>query len=121
MIRSSIQALRIAIMNKNHCTHSWLGSFAGRLLQLRPDFSLGTVVSCAVHSIHHAGNIDPHRAAEIFVLANSVPRKSGRSPRPAESPSANYRNLFGLRTTEPAHNQRPAPRDAPRDHALLRQ
>jgi hypothetical protein len=50
-----------------HNTHAWLGSFAARLIQLRPWMSIGSAVTCAVSSIHHAANVDPFRAAEVFV------------------------------------------------------
>jgi hypothetical protein len=84
-------------MVKEHCTHSWLGSFAGRLIQLRPSMSIGSAVSYAVLSIHHAADIDPHRAAEIFAQANPVPEPSTpqRAPRRVASPAARYRALFG--------------------------
>jgi hypothetical protein len=59
-------------MANSHCTHSWLGSFAGRLIQLRPRLSVGSAVTCAVSSFHHAADIDPHRAAEIFASAIPV-------------------------------------------------
>jgi hypothetical protein len=59
-------------MVKGHCTHSWLGSFAVRLIQLRPKMSVGRAVSCAVASIHRAADIDPLRAAEIFAQMNPI-------------------------------------------------
>jgi hypothetical protein len=49
-------------------THAWLGSFAGRLLQLRPSMSIGSAVRYAVMSIHHAAGLDPRRAAELLVV-----------------------------------------------------
>jgi hypothetical protein len=74
-------------MVKEHCTHSWLGSFAARLIQLRPQTSIGSAVSCAVSSIHHAADMDPCLAAEIFVQMNNPdPRLS--------SPGARYRALL---------------------------
>lgn len=53
-------------------THSWIGSFAGRLMQLRPTMSLGAAVRYAVMSIHHAEQLDPVRAAELLVMADPV-------------------------------------------------
>lgn len=83
-------------MVKEHCTHSWLGSFAGRLIQLRPSMGIGSAVSYAVLSIHHAADIDPHRAAEIFVQANPMPEPVvQRAARQVDSPAARYRALFG--------------------------
>ena len=89
-------------MDQKYSSHSWIGSFAGRLLQLRPHMSVGSAVHCAVHSIHHATDLDPLRAAEIFVLANPLPdqAKKRRAMAPAESASAKYRALFGFGTAE---------------------
>jgi hypothetical protein len=99
-------------MVKKHCTHSWLGSFAGRLIQLRPSMSIGSAVSYAVSSIHHAADIDPHRAAEIFVLANPMPEPvtQRRAARRVDSPAARYRALFGglAAPTTAARTDRPA-------------
>lgn len=53
-------------------THAWLGSFAGRLLQLRPSMSVGSAVRYAVMSIHHAAALDPRRAAELLAMADPV-------------------------------------------------
>ena len=83
-------------MDSTHSTHSWVGSFAGRLLQLRPELGIGSAVNYAVHSIHHAADLDPQRAAEIFILANPPAEATRRSARPSEPPSAKYRALFGL-------------------------
>jgi hypothetical protein len=60
---------------ETHNTHSWLGSFAARLIQLRPWMSIGSAVTCAVSSIHHAANVDPFRAAEIFVALHPTPAR----------------------------------------------
>jgi hypothetical protein len=53
-----------------HSTHSWIGGFAGRLLQIRPRMGVGSAVTCAVTCIHHASGIEPRRAAELFALAH---------------------------------------------------
>jgi len=84
---------------KTHSTHTWVGGFAGRLMQLRPHVGIGSAVGYAVLSIHHAGDLDPHRAAEIFVLANPLvePAQPKRASSPVEPPSAKYRALFGMR------------------------
>lgn len=86
-------------MVNTHCTHSWLGSFAGRLIQLRPTMNIGSAVQYAVMSIHHASDLDPRRAAEIFVLANPVagPLRQRKAERQTEAPAARYRALFGDR------------------------
>jgi len=62
-------------------THAWLGSFAGRLLQLRPSMSIGSAVRYAVMSIHHAAGLDPRRAAELLVV-------DGLSSTPSRATSA---------------------------------
>lgn len=89
----------MAAMVNTHCTHSWLGSFAGRLIQLRPAMNIGAAVQYAVMSIHHASDLDPLRAAELFVLANppATPIRARRAERQAEAPAARYRSLFGQR------------------------
>jgi len=91
-------------MVKEHSTHSWLGSFAGRLIQLRPHISIGSAVSYAVLSIHHAADQDPHRAAEILVQTNPT-LEAGAPWRPVprlDSHSSRYRTLFGLPQTQPS-------------------
>jgi len=91
-------------MDHHHSTHSWVGSFAGRLLQLRPELGIGSAVNYAVHSIHHAADLDPQRAAEIFLLANPLGEsaKARRIERPSEPPSAKYRALFGFGVAQAA-------------------
>lgn len=86
-------------MVKNHSTHTWIGSFAARLVQLRPVLSIGSAVQYAVMSIHYASDLDPQRAAEIFVISNPMSDsiKQRRAEQPVESHAARYRNLFGVR------------------------
>jgi len=86
-------------MANTHCTHSWIGSFAARLIQLRPTLNIGSAVQYAVMSIHHASDLDPRRAAEIFVLANptAAPLRHRQAERQTEAPAARYRMLFGQR------------------------
>jgi len=86
-------------MVASHCTHSWLGTFAGRLIQLRPTMNIGSAVQYAVMSIHHASALDPLRAAEIFVLANPIAASTSvpRALRDSEPPAERYRTLFGYR------------------------
>jgi hypothetical protein len=88
-------------MVKKHCTHSWLGSFAGRLMQLRPDMSIGSAVHCAVEHIHHATHRDPEQAAEAFVHARFAAETAEKSDsaQTAESHSARYRTLFDSGST----------------------
>lgn len=90
-------------MVKNHCTHTWIGSFAARLTQLRPGLCIGSAVQYAVMSLHHAAELEPRRAAEIFVIANPNPDSVQRRPaaQPAELHAARYRSLFGARLAAP--------------------
>ncbi|MEP7297494.1 MAG: hypothetical protein ABI702_15015 [Burkholderiales bacterium] len=86
----------------NTSSHSWIAKFAARLMQLRPQSSIGAAVSCAVRSIHHAGSIDPRRAAEIFVLTHATTGR-GEPSRPARralAPVATVRAMFGHRVSE---------------------
>lgn len=92
-------------MVKNHCTHSWIGSFADRLAELRPSLSLGSAVQYAVMSIHYAADLEPRRAAEVFVMSNPLSdtiKRQQRSARPTPSRAARYRNLFGTLMAPPA-------------------
>lgn len=107
-------------MVKNHSTHTWIGSFAARLVQLRPVLSIGSAVQYAVMSIHHAADLDPGRAAEIFVISNPMSGsiKQRRAEQPAESHAARYRNLFGVRLGVSASTVGRSDRHA--THALAR-
>jgi hypothetical protein len=84
-------------MVKTHSTHSWLGSFAGRLMQLRPDLTLGSAVQCAVEHLHRATELDPQSAAEEYAQlslnARSIAHRRAVAQRAAAS--ARYRDLFG--------------------------
>ena len=86
----------------NTSSHSWIARFAARLMQLRPQASIGSAVSCAVHSIHHAGGIDPRRAAEIFVLTHATTGRTEqlRPARRALAPLAAVQALFVNRAYE---------------------
>jgi hypothetical protein len=50
-------------------------------------------------SIHYASDLDPQRAAEIFVISNPMSDsiKQRRAEQAVESHAARYRNLFGVR------------------------
>jgi hypothetical protein len=83
-------------------SHSWIGRFAVRLMQLRPSMNIGSAVQYAVTSIHHAADLDPCRAAEILVLANrqSEPLDACRVMRPRQSHATRYRTMFGARLAD---------------------
>ena len=91
-------------MVHTHCTHSWLGSFAARLIQLRPELHIGSAVQFAVTSFHHAAHIDPERAAEIFAAAVPAiePSRGMHGARRAEPPAARYRTLFASQAASAA-------------------
>ena len=86
-------------------SHAWIGSFAAHLMQLRPSMRLGTAVQYAVMSIHHAADLDPHRAAELLALAslNAEPVGERHSAHPVERHAARYPSLFAVRTSGTAH------------------
>jgi hypothetical protein len=86
-------------------SHAWIGSFAAHLMQLRPSMKLGSAVQYAVMSIHHAADLDPHRAAELLALASSNTEPVGQrhSARPVERHAARYQALFATRTPGTAH------------------
>jgi hypothetical protein len=56
-------------------------------------------------SIHHAADLDPHRAAELLALASSNTEPVGQrhSARPVERHAARYQALFATRTPGTAH------------------
>ena len=101
-----------------HGTHSWLGGFAARLLQLRPHVSLQSAIQCAVVNFHHAADMAPQAAAELFVQANPIVGGSAPS-RPAEPQAARYRTMFGHCFGSPAVNAWRLERSAPQ--AIARQ
>jgi len=77
-------------------SHEWLGSFAGRLLQLRPSMHVGTAVQHAVTSIHLAADLDPHQAAELLASATTTSGAAGaRSTDLVATHASRYQALFG--------------------------
>jgi hypothetical protein len=89
-------------MIQKHCTHSWLGAFAARLLQLRPGMSLGSAVHCAVQNIHQSAGLDPTKAAEICAhndfFSNAADARG--SVDSVEAQSKRYRELFAAVLSE---------------------
>jgi hypothetical protein len=84
-------------MIEKHCTHSWLGAFAGRLLQLRPGMGLGSAVAFAVENIHRSGSLDPMKAAEICAHNDFYSNIAGATRGAAsstETHSMRYREQF---------------------------
>jgi hypothetical protein len=47
-------------------THSWLGRFCVRLMQLRPDTHVVHAVQDAVATFPYASSLEPEDAAEVF-------------------------------------------------------
>jgi len=88
-------------MENKHSSHQWLGRFAGRLLQLRPSMHVGMAVQQAVMSIHDAADLDPHRAAELLVLAtpNAEAVVERSAARPTVTHASRYQAMFGVQTT----------------------
>ena len=91
----------IPCMENKHSSHQWLGRFAGRLLQLRPSMHVGMAVQQAVMSIHDAADLDPHRAAELLVLAtpNAEAVVERSAARPTVTHASRYQAMFGVQTT----------------------
>ena len=67
-------------MQIGSCSHTWIGEFAARLIQLRPQTSIAAAVATAVRCIHDARAIHPHRAVEIFLLV-AAPTYAPRPPK----------------------------------------
>jgi len=90
------------MVNKSS-SHHWLGSFAGRLMQLRPSMHVGTAVQHAVTSIHLAADLDPHQAAELLVSAITTSDAAGtrRASGPVVTHASRYRTMFGTHASTP--------------------
>jgi hypothetical protein len=58
------------VMRDKHSTHTWIGGFAARLLQLCPGFSVVQAVNCAVESLHDSEDAEPRQAAEDFARSH---------------------------------------------------
>jgi hypothetical protein len=54
-------------MVANQSSHSWLGRFCVRLLRLRPGLNVIVAVKHAVATQPYAAELEPERAAEIFI------------------------------------------------------
>ena len=54
-------------MVANQSSHSWLGRFCVRLLRLRPGLNFIVAVKHAVAAQPYAAELEPERAAEIFL------------------------------------------------------
>jgi hypothetical protein len=95
---------------QRHDTHLWLGSFAGRLLQLHPSMSVGSAVRCAVLSIHHAAALEPRRAAELLLMTTPVPAPVARPNKAARRQVrvSRLQSLFGHRHSPLASSAQPA-------------
>ncbi len=78
-------------------SHQWIGLFAGRLIQLRPDMGRGRAVRCAVASYHHASADDPTASAERFVREGlrGAARDADPGLHEVTPASSRYRDLFG--------------------------
>ena len=97
----AIFAFTIPSMVNTHTSHDWLGSFAGRLMQLRPSMHVGTAVQHAVLSIHLAADLDPRRAAELLVSASTAPDAVGdrNAAGPVVAPASRYQAMFGAQAS----------------------
>jgi len=47
-------------------THTWLGQFAARLMELRPETTLVQAVQCAVANFPFAEHLEPEKAAAMI-------------------------------------------------------
>jgi hypothetical protein len=85
------------VMAPEQSTHTWLGAFAARLLQLRPGFDASSAIRCAVENIHDLTELDPRCAAEQFAHANAwtlTAAQEPEAPQAGEPQSSRYRRLF---------------------------
>ena len=74
-------------------SHTWLGKFASRLLELRPRASAVSAMRCAVSTFHDAGDLDPRKAADSYAAAY-LRMKTMRAAVKADPPSSRYEAMF---------------------------
>jgi hypothetical protein len=88
---------RLSVSLVSQSSHKWIGLFAGRLIQLRPEMGRGYAVRCAVANYHHASTNDPIVAAERFARHGLPEAANDADPGLHYSvpASTRYRNLFG--------------------------
>jgi len=79
-----------------YSSHAWIGLFAGRLLQLRPDMRVGYAVRCAVANYHQAFDQEPGDAAASFAHSDTVSAANQADPglQHAAPASMRYRVAF---------------------------
>jgi len=79
-----------------YTSHSWLGAFAARLLELHPQTKIGTAIRAAVRTYHDAIGFDPRVAAEHFLVGGSMPCSvKNRDPEiGTSSPASRYESMF---------------------------
>ena len=54
-------------MAHNQSSHSWLGRFCAHLIRVKPDLNVIVAVKHAVATQPYAADIEPERAARIFL------------------------------------------------------
>jgi len=74
-------------------SHTWLGKFASRLLELRPRASAVSAMRCAVSTFHDAGDLDPRQAADSYAAAY-LRMKAMRAAVKEDRPSSRYEAMF---------------------------
>ena len=79
-------------------SHSWLGMFASRLLELRPKASVVSSMRCAVSSLHVASDLDPRKAADSYAAAY-LRGKATRAALKEDPASSRYKAMFRLAQT----------------------
>jgi hypothetical protein len=76
-------------------SHTWLGMFAIRLLELRPSASVVSSIRCAVLRFHVAGDLDPRKAADSYAAAY-LRVKATRAALEEDPASSRYKAIFRL-------------------------
>jgi len=64
-------------------SHTWLGMFANRLLELRPTASVASSMRCAVSTFHDSCKLDPRKAADNYASTRGNTRQVPAKREPA--------------------------------------
>ena len=68
-------------MVHNQSSHSWLGRFCVQLLRVKPDLNVLVAVKHAVAAQPYAADLEPERAARIFIDSHPGALDATYSPR----------------------------------------
>ncbi len=80
--RNAYRPHKNVAMVHNQSSHSWLGRFCVQLMRLNPDLNVLVAVKHAVATQPYAGDLEPERAARLFVDTHPGVLDARYAPRP---------------------------------------